>query len=133
MWLAWVRNEWRREMNEPIDELISYADHTHDCMVSAGHDECTCKYDDAEGKAQAAWDALKAENARLAAALREAREALFIIARHPIKHDPQAYAVVRGIAETAIDDANAALRASISYEYGGSVGGSEVIEAYPLR
>ena len=48
-------------MNEPIDELISYADHTQGCMVGAGHDECTCGYDDAEGKAQAAWDALKFE------------------------------------------------------------------------
>ena len=57
-------------MDEPIDELISYADHTHGCMVAAGHDECTCGYDDAEGKAQAAWEALKAENAHLAGALR---------------------------------------------------------------
>ena len=52
-------------MNEPIDELISYADHTQDCMVAVGHDERTCGYDDAEGKAQAAWEALKAENERL--------------------------------------------------------------------
>jgi hypothetical protein len=49
------------------------------------------------------YDALKAENARLREALGDAREALFIIGCHPIKHDPQAYVVVRGIAETAID------------------------------
>ena len=110
-------------MNEPIDELITYADHTQGCMVGAGHDRCTCGYDDADGKARAAWAARKTkverleaalwnareENARLAAALRKAREALFMIARHPIKHDPQAYAVVRGIAETAIDELDAAL------------------------
>lgn len=60
---------------------------------------------------QAEIHSLKAENDRLAAALREARETFSIIARHPIKHDPQAYAVVRGIAETAIDDADAALSA----------------------
>ena len=56
-------------------------------------------------------DRLNSENERLRKALREAREALFIIAHHPIKHDPQAYAVVRGIAETAIDDADATLNA----------------------
>ena len=54
-------------MNEPIDELFSYADHTQGCMVGAWHDECTCGYDDAEGKAQAAWEALKADNERLRA------------------------------------------------------------------
>ena len=63
-------------MNEPIDELITYADHTQGCMVAAGHDECTCGYDDAEGKAQAAWDALKAENAGLAAECAHYRQAL---------------------------------------------------------
>ena len=52
-------------MNDPIDELVTYADHTQGCMVAAGHDECICGYDDAEGNAQAAWEALKAENARL--------------------------------------------------------------------
>ena len=63
-------------MDEPIVELISYADHTQGCMVGAGHDECTCGYDDAEGKAQAAWDALKAENAGLAAECAHYRQAL---------------------------------------------------------
>ena len=62
-------------MNEPIDELITYADHTQDCMVAAGHDECTCGYDDAEGKAQAAWEALKADNARLAIDISEITKA----------------------------------------------------------
>ena len=62
-------------MDEPIVELISYADHTQGCMVGAGHDECTCGYDDAEGKAQAAWDALKAENARLAIDISEITKA----------------------------------------------------------
>ncbi len=60
------------EGEKVIDELISYADHTQGCMVAAGHDTCTCGYDDAEAKAIAVYDALKAENARLAAALREA-------------------------------------------------------------
>ena len=161
-------------MNEPIDELITYADHTHSCKVceTGDHDDCDCGYDDAEGKAQAAWHALNSENERLtrerneafrmsrcecgpdeccanlvklheeiarlngdvesllterrrtdgqtlklmddnerlAAVLREAREALFMIARHPIKHYPQPYAVVWGIAKTAIDAADAALK-----------------------
>ena len=52
-------------MSEPIDELITYADHTHGCMGAAGHDMCTCGYDDAYAKMWAAWAALKAENARL--------------------------------------------------------------------
>lgn len=52
---------------------------------------------------------LEAENARLREALGDAREALFIIGCHPIKHDPQAYVVIRGIAETAIDKLDAAL------------------------
>jgi hypothetical protein len=56
-------------------------------------------------------EALKADNERLREALGDAREALFIIGCHPIKHDPQAHVVVRGIAETAIDDADAALSA----------------------
>ena len=62
-------NKWslRRDMNKPIDELVTYADHTQGCMVGAGHDMCTCGYDDAEGKAQAAWEAIKAENERLRA------------------------------------------------------------------
>ena len=60
-------------------------------------------------KALSDIDTLKSENERLRKALREAREAFFIIAHHPIKHDPLAYAVVRGIAETAIDDADATL------------------------
>lgn len=59
----------RRAMSEALTELITYADHTQGCMVAAGHDKCTCGYDDAEGKAQAAWDALKAENERLREAL----------------------------------------------------------------
>jgi hypothetical protein len=63
-------------MSEALTELITYADHAQGCMVAAGHDECTCGYDDAEGKAQAAWDALKAENARLREAFGDAREAL---------------------------------------------------------
>lgn len=67
-------------MNEPIDELITYADHTQDCMVAAGHDECTCGYDDAHAKMWAAWEALKAENARLAAALVIAERHLALIA-----------------------------------------------------
>jgi hypothetical protein len=41
-------------------------------MVAAGHDECSCGYDDVEGKAQAAWDALKADNERLREALGDA-------------------------------------------------------------
>ena len=58
-------------MSEPIDELISYANHTHGCMGAAGHDMCTCGYDDAYAKMWAAWEALKAENARLREALRK--------------------------------------------------------------
>ena len=46
---------------QPLDELISYADHTHSCKVceTGDHDDCDCGYNDAEGNARAAWDALK--------------------------------------------------------------------------
>ena len=56
-------------MNEPIDELVTYADHTQGCMVGAGHYRCTCGYDDAHAKMWAAWEALKADNDRLRKAL----------------------------------------------------------------
>ena len=55
-------------MDEPIVELISYADHTHSCKVceTGDHDDCDCGYNDAHAKMWAAWEALKAENERLA-------------------------------------------------------------------
>ena len=54
-------------MDEPIVELISYADHTHSCKVceTGDHDDCDCGYNDAHAKMWAAWEALKAENERL--------------------------------------------------------------------
>ena len=76
------------------DELITYAGHTQGCMVAAGHDECTCGYDDAEGKAQAAWGALKAENARLAAALRDMPTDNKTSVWHPIDSAPKMRKVI---------------------------------------
>ena len=99
-------------MSDDLSDHPAYWDWCPLCRhgLDTGLECSNCGYDMMPAsKALSDIDTLKSENERLRKALREAREAFFIIAHHPIKHDPLAYAVVRGIAETAIDDADAAL------------------------